>query len=174
MKEELFNPLPEWATLEKYLEIIGKSERRLEFHNGKVVDIQSGTIQHGLLRTNLVGLIRNRIHHTDARIYSGDREVWIEESNQMFYPDLIIVSGKHEMKKMSELVKATINPSVVYVSQDEKYIEVNNRTNNERVWGMTEYFEDDENIPISDCKISLKDIYEHVKFENQPERATEF
>ncbi len=204
MIEELFNPLPEWATLEKYLEIIGKSERRLEFHNGKVVDIQSGTIQHGLIRTNLIGLIRNRIHHTDARIYSGDREVWIEESNQMFYPDLIIVSGKHEMKKMSELVKATINPSVVievasdlseneyswykkkrfykqlksikqliYVSQDEKYIEVNNRTNNERVWGVTEYFEDDENIPISDCKISLKDIYEHVEFENQPERATE-
>lgn len=203
-KEIEEDPIDKRVSLDEYLDMIADGERRLEYHDGQVIDIQSATEQHGLICTNLTGLIYICTRNKDCSVYAGDRELWIEESNQMFYPDLIIVFGKHEMKKMSKIVKATINPTIVievsseliedghcwykkkrfykkmksiqqliYVSQDEKYIEVSNRTSNDRVWKVIEYFEDDENIPIGDCNILLKDIYERVEFENQPERAIE-
>lgn len=192
------------VSLEKYLEMIAESERRLEYHDGEVIDVQYATEQHGNICTNLTGIIYNCMRGRGCKVYAGDREVWIEECNQMFYPDLLIVDGEHELKSMSKLVNATANPSVVIevwsentegyhwykkkrfykrlkslkqiilVSEDGKYIEVSNRTNNERVWGVIEYSDEYEIVPIGDCEILLKDIYEDVQFENQGQHAPHF
>ena len=63
---------------------------------------------------------------------------------------------------------------IIFVAQTEKYVLCLNRDEeNDRLWLDMEYFEDDENIPIGNCNILLKDIYRRVEFENQPERATE-
>lgn len=190
------------VSLEEYLEMIADGTRRLEYHDGKVVDIQSATEQHGKICTNLTGLIYNCILDKDCDIYAGDRELWIEECKKMFYPDLIIVCGNHEMKQMSKNVKATVNPSVVievlsdstegydlstkmkcykkmnglkqiiFVDQTEKSVLSLVRSDeNERLWHDTDYFEDDEIVPIGDCEILLKDIYRRVEFENQGQRA---
>lgn len=190
------------VSLEEYLEMIADGTRRLEYHDGKVVDIQSATEQHGKICTNLTGLIYNCILDKDCDIYAGDRELWIEECKKMFYPDLIIVCGNHEMKQMSKNVKATVNPSVVievlsdstegydlstkmkcykkmnglkqiiFVDQTEKSVLSLVRSDeNERLWHDTDYFEEDEIVPIGDCEILLKDIYRRVEFENQGQRA---
>ena len=112
-KEVDEEPQKQLVSLEAYLEMIADGERRLEYHDGEVIDIQSATEQHGLICTNLTGLIYNCIYDKDCNIYAGDRELWIEECRKMFYPDHIIVCGEHDLKQMSKNVKATINPSVV-------------------------------------------------------------
>ncbi len=202
-KENKSELIEKRVSLDEYLEMIADGKRRLEYHDGQVFDIQSATEQHGLLCTNLTGLIYICTRNKDCRIYAGDRELWIEKCHKMFYPDLVIVCGEHDMKQMSKNVKATINPSVVieilsdstekydksfkskcykklnsikqivYVAQDEKYIYIESPTENKRAWLTTDYFEDDDLVPIGDCNILLKDMYERVEFENQPERATE-
>lgn len=101
------------VSLDEYLDMIADGERRLEYHDGQVIDIQSATEQHGLICTNLTGLIYICTRNKDCRIYAGDRELWISKCNKMFYPDLVIVCGEQEFKQMSKNVKATINPSVV-------------------------------------------------------------
>lgn len=191
------------VSLEKYLEMIAESERRLEYHDGEVIDIQSTSEAHGRISMNLSRLIDTCLLEKDCDVYAGEREVWIKDCNKMFYPDLVVVCGKHELKQMSENVRATINPSVVieilspstekydksfkskcykkmksikqiiYVAQDEKYIYIQSPTENARAWLTTDYFEDDDTVPIGDCEILLKDIYRRVEFENQGERATE-
>ena len=112
-KEVDEEPQKQLVSLEAYLEMIADGERRLEYHDGEVIDIQSATEQHGLICTNLTGLIYNCIYDKDCNIYAVDRELWIEECRKMFYPDHIIVCGEHDLKQMSKNVKATINPSVV-------------------------------------------------------------
>ena len=112
-KEVEDEPQKQLVSLDAYLEMIADGERRLEYHDGEVIDIQSATEQHGLICTNLTGLIYNCIYDKDCNIYAGDRELWIEECRKMFYPDHIIVCGEHDLKQMSKNVKATINPAVV-------------------------------------------------------------
>ncbi len=112
-KEVEAEPIKQRVSLEAYLEMIADGERRLEYHDGEVIDIQSATEQHGLICTNLTGLTYNCIYDKDCNIYAGDRELWIEECRKMFYPDHIIVCGEHDLKQMSKNVKATINPTVV-------------------------------------------------------------
>lgn len=188
-------------SFEKYLEIIAKTGRRLEYHNGKIIDVQSATPEHGKIRTNLIGLIGNKVLDKDCDLYGGDREVWISSCNNMFYPDLLVVYGEHNLKKMSKHVEVTVNPTVIieilsefteggswfkkercyktlesvkqiiYVSEDDKYIVVTNRTEKNRVWTAIDYSKDEDIVPIGDCEIRLKDIYEDVIFENQGQRA---
>ena len=107
-------PKPQRVSLEDYLEMIADGERRLEYHDGQVVDIQSATEQHGKICTNLtfeISTCQRRSETCD--VYAGDRELWVAECNKMFYPDHLIVCGEHRFKQMSTKVKATINPSVV-------------------------------------------------------------
>jgi Uma2 family endonuclease len=199
-----YQRIPKKVSLETYLILIDDGTKRLEYHDGEVVDIQSATEQHGKICTNLTRLIGNCLLDKPCDLYAADRPVWIEACNKSFFPDHVIVCDEHEFKQLSKNVKATVNPSVVievlsdstgdfdqttktrcykklksihqiiYVSQDEKYIRTLIKTENERIWNEIEYFEDDEKVPIGDCEITLKDIYHRVIFDNQPEQASDF
>ena len=161
-------PIKKKVSLDEYLEMIADGDRRLEYHDGEVVDIQSATEQHGLICTNLTGLIYICNRNIKCKVYAGDREVWIEKCRRMFYPDLIIVCGEHDMRQMSKNVNATINPSVVievmsgstegfdlsirmrcyktikglkqiiFAAQDEKYVRVLNQLD-ENEHGWTDF-----------------------------------
>ena len=194
-------PVKNKVSLEEYLEMIADGTRRLEYHDGEIVDIQYATQAHGRISMNLSRLIDTCLLEKDCEVYAGDREVWIEECNKTFYPDLVVICGNEKTKQMSKNVKATINPSIVieilsgstekydktfkskcykklksmkqiiYVSQDEMNIYIESPTENARQWLTTEYFEEEDIVPIGDCEILLKDIYRSVIFENQGERA---
>jgi Uma2 family endonuclease len=199
-----YQRIPKKVSLETYLTLIDDGTKRLEYHDGEVIDIQSATEQHGKICTNLTRLIGNCLLDKPCDLYAADRPVWIEACNKSFFPDHVIVCDEHEFIQLSKNVKATVNPSVVievlsdstgdfdqttktrcykklkslrqiiYVSQDEKYIRTLIKTENERIWNEIEYFEDDEKVPIGDCKITFKDIYHRVIFDNQPEQASDF
>jgi Uma2 family endonuclease len=194
---------PNKISLEMYLEMIADGTRRLEYHDGVIVDIQSATEAHGRICTNLTRLIDTCLLDKDCDIYAGDRELWVQNCRKMYYPDHIIVCGKHKMKQMSKNVEATLNPSVVievlsdstesydlgtksrcyktieslnqiiYVSQKEKYIRTLVRMKDEKAWKDIEFTEDDDDIPIGECTILLKDIYRRVEFESIPERVSD-
>jgi Uma2 family endonuclease len=189
------------VSLDEYLEMIARTGRRLEYHNGEIVDVQSATQAHGRIRTNLIGLIGNSVLDKDCDLYGGDREVWISSYNNMFYPDLLAVYGEHNLKKMSKNVEVTVNPTVIieilseftegyswfkkqscyktlesvkqiiYVSEDDKYVVITNRTENNKVWTVIDYSKDEDVVPIGDCEILLKDIYRRVIFENKRQRV---
>jgi Uma2 family endonuclease len=189
-------PKREKITLEAYLEMIADGTRRLEYHDGEVLDIQSATESHGLICTNITTFIGHCLIEKDCYMYAGDRELWIQDCRRMFYPDHIVVCGKHDLKQMSKNVKATINPSVVievlsdstkdhdqttklkcykkikslrqiiFVSQTEKYVRTLIKFKNEDAWKDKEYVDDEDKIPVGACEIVLKNIYLRVNFEN--------
>jgi Uma2 family endonuclease len=194
---------PQGVSLEAYLMMIADGTRRLEYHDGIVIDIQSATEQHGKICTNLTRLIGNCLLDKGCDLYAADRPVWIAACNKSFFSDHVIICKNHEFKQLSKNVNATVNPTIVievlsdstsnfdqttktrcykkltslqqivYVSQEEKYIRTLIKTENERIWNEIEYFEEDEKVPIGDCEIELKDIYHRVIFDNVPGQASD-
>lgn len=198
-----YGEAPKRVSLETYLLMIADGTRRLEYHDGEVIDIQSATEQHGKICTNLTRLLGNCLLDKSCDLYAGDRPVWIEACNKSFFPDHVIVCENHKFKQLSKNVKATINPTIVievlsdstsdfdqttktrcykklkslqqiiYVSQDEKYIRTLIKTENDRIWNEIEYFEEDEKVTVGDCEIAIKDIYYRVDFDNLPGQASD-
>jgi Uma2 family endonuclease len=189
-------PKREKITLEAYLEMIADGTRRLEYHDGEVIDIQSATVAHGRICTNLISLVDQCLNGKNCDVYAADRELWVPACRKMYYPDLMIVCGEHKKKKMSDNIEATLNPSVVievlsdstkdhdqttklkcykkikslrqiiFVSQTEKYVRTLIKFKNEDAWKDKEYVDDEDKIPVGACEIVLKNIYLRVNFEN--------
>jgi Uma2 family endonuclease len=197
-----YRRIPKKVSLEMYLAMISDGTSRLEYHDGEIVDIKSATDAHGMICTNLTALLKKCTRENDCKLYAGDREVWVANCNKMYYPDLVTVCGEHQLKEMSENVKATINPSIVIevlsnstknydltkkskcykklsslrqivlVWQDEPFIMVKNK-NSQGEWIEVDYSEEDEEVEIGHCKVKVKNIYEDVDFENKPERVSD-
>jgi Uma2 family endonuclease len=181
-------------TLEDYLEIISDNKSRVEYHDGIVWNIKSQTIAHGSICSNITGNIERFFWDKDFKIFANCRELWVEDCHEMYFPDHIIIEGKHVTKQMSNKIKATINPKVVvevlsdlteyhdlntkmkgyktieslnqiiYVSQYEKHVKTHIRFKDENVWKETEYTEDEDVISICGYELKLKEIYDDVVF----------
>jgi Uma2 family endonuclease len=190
------------VSLAEYLVIIDKGDPRVEYYDGEILDIKSATETHGRICTNITTFVNICIMDKDCSIYAGDRELWIEECNRMFYPDHVIVCGDHYFKQMSKNVQATINPTVVievlsdstkdfgksekqrcykklgslkqmvFVSQKEKYVRTLTKQEDKKGWLELDYFEGDV-VQIGDCEIRIEDIYRRVIFEQENVENTE-
>jgi Uma2 family endonuclease len=197
-----YNRLPKHISLEEYLVMIDDGTRRLEYHDGTVVDIKSASEAHGLICTNLTGLLYNCLKKTNCRLFAGDRELWVKKCNKMFYPDILITCGEHQKKQMSKNVEATLNPSVVIevlsISTQNmdlgpknkcyKTIEslkeiiiiwqnmvfISKKYKNEKgEWIDIDYTAEDEYITINGCQISINDIYDDVNMVDIPQHNTD-
>jgi Uma2 family endonuclease len=185
---------PKTMTLEDYLKVIENDKSRVEYHNGTVWNIKSQTIAHGSICTNLTGNIARYFWDKDYHTFANCRELWVDDRNDMYFPDHIIIEGKHLTKQMSNKIEATINPiivievlsdlteyhdlntkmigyktieslnQIIYVSQYEKNVKTLVRIKDENVWKETEYTNDEDAISICGYELKLKEIYDNIEF----------
>jgi Uma2 family endonuclease len=191
-------------TLEEYWVFEYNAEGRHEYHDGVLIEMNYTSEPHGQICSNLTGLIFNCIREKDCSVYAENRMVYIPECNKNFYPDVLIVCGKHELKAVKKNMHATMNPAVIievlsnstedfdktkktkcykklrslqqliFIRQNEKHVQVLNRTDKDRIWIEIEAFDDDETVEIGDCTLSVKDIYHRVEIiDNTPEQASD-
>ncbi len=180
------------ATLEAYFEFEYKAERRHEFIGGKIEAMAYTSPEHGQIASNLSLVLGNCLHEKDCSVFVGDRMLFVRECRDVFYPDLLIVCGKHAFYQASKNMKATLNPStvvkilpnpnessgktyrtryyknipslrqIVFVSQKEKHVRILEREG-ER-WIDTEFYEECDVMKIGDCDVPLAEVYWKVEF----------
>lgn len=180
------------VTLEEYFEFELKAERRHEFIGGKIEAMAYTSPEHGLLVSNLGLALGICLRDKDCSIFLGDRMLFVRDCGDVFYPDLLIVCGKHEFYPVRKNMKATLNPSVVvevlsdsteyldkttktrcykkipglrqivFISQKEKHVRILEREG-ER-WIDTEFYEENDVPRIGDCDVPLNEIYRKVEF----------
>jgi len=182
-------------TLEEYFEFEFKAERRHEFIGGKIEAMAYTSPEHGQVASNLSLILGTCLREKDCSVYIGDRMLFVRECRDVFYPDLLIVCGKHEFYQATKNMKATLNPSVVieilsdtteyvdkttktrcykkipslqqivFVSQKERHVRILEREG-ER-WIDTEFYEEGDVPHIGDCDVPLEEIYRKVEFGNR-------
>jgi Uma2 family endonuclease len=178
--------------LEDYFEFEFKAEGRHEFIGGNIQAMAYTSPEHGQVASNLGLALGTCLREKDCSVYIGDRMLFARGCGDVFYPDLLIVCGKHEFYQASKNMKATLNPSVVieilsdsteyldkttktrcykkisslrqivFVSQKEKHVRILEREG-ER-WIDTEFYEENDVPRIGDCDVPLAEIYRKVEF----------
>lgn len=104
-------PKPHKLTVEEYLAIEEKAERRSEFYEGQMFLMAGTSWEHNLIYSNLFARLSAQLWGGSCRILGTDQRLKIERTGLYTYPDLLIVCGQPEFAPENR--HTLINPKVV-------------------------------------------------------------
>lgn len=83
---------------EEYLELEAKSEVKHEFHNGKLIPMAGGTLNHSLIANNIGALLFAffMANNKNCSAANSDLKVFIPSTNRMVYPDVSVYCDEPE------------------------------------------------------------------------------
>lgn len=105
---------PRRYTLEDYYELETRSEVRHEFHDGELLAMSGGSLEHSQIALNLGAELRGRLKGKPCQAFESNLRTRIEQSRRNFYPDLVIVCGPVEMDTRDKSRGTIMNPRVVF------------------------------------------------------------
>ena len=101
-----------YYTHEEYFELLEQSNERLEYHNGEVVMMAGGTLNHSLISNNVNAEVRAALKgHSDCISFNGDLKVYVEKTDNYVFPDGMVICGGAKMHNGSRSI--ITNPKLV-------------------------------------------------------------
>ena len=194
MTEKMLTRSPtKTLSLEEYRNLETSAETKHEYHDGEIIEMTGGSINHNRLVRNLIRLLDNALRKTIYEVFPSDLRLWIPQYNRGLYPDLMIIAGEplFSDNRNDEILNPCViievlSPSTssydrgdkfryyrsipqlnqyLLVSQEEILIESYSKTS-ENNWLLQEYTPARGIISLDSLGISLNlvDIYEGVDF----------
>ncbi|MCA2886354.1 Uma2 family endonuclease [Microcystis sp. M043S1] len=184
---------PKTLRLEAYRNLETSAETKHEYHDGEIIEMTGGSINHNSILINLIVLLKLALRGTNYRLQSSDLRLWIPQYNRGLYPDLMIIAGEPLLSDNRNdeilnpcLIIEVLSPSTssydggdkfryyrsipqlnqyLLVSQGEILIESYSKTSDNN-WLLQEYTPARGIISLDSLGISLNlvDIYEGVDF----------
>jgi Uma2 family endonuclease len=184
---------PKTLSLEEYRNLETIAEVKHEYHDGEIIEMTGGSINHNSILINLIVLLKLALRGTNYRLQSSDLRLWIPQYNRGLYPDLMIIAGEPLFSDNRNdeilnpcLIIEVLSPSTsgydrgdkfryyrsipqlnqyLLVSQGEILIESYSKTS-ENHWLLQEYTPARGIISLDSLGISLNlaDIYEGIDF----------
>ncbi|MEM9271575.1 MAG: Uma2 family endonuclease, partial [Cyanobacteria bacterium P01_F01_bin.143] len=81
-------------TLEEYRKLEETGEFRSEYHDGKIVPMSGGTIEHNNIIINLIVILKTALRGSNYHVQSSDLRLWIPQYRKGTYPDVMVIAGK--------------------------------------------------------------------------------
>ncbi len=194
MTEKMLTRSPtKTLSLEEYRNLETIAEVKHEYHDGEIIEMTGGSINHNRLVRNLIRLLDNALRKTIYEVFPSDLRLWIPQYNRGLYPDLMIIAGEPLFSDNRNdeilnpcLIIEVLSPSTssydrgdkfryyrsipqlnqyLLVSQGEILIESYSKTS-ENHWLLQEYIPARGIISLDSLGISLNlaDIYEGIDF----------
>ena len=184
---------PKTLSLEAYRNLETIAEVKHEYHDGEIIEMTGGSINHNSILINLIVLLKLALRGTNYRLQSSDLRLWIPQYNRGLYPDLMIIAGEplfsdnrnDEILNPCVIIEVLSSSTSSYdrgdkfryyrsipqlnqyllVSQGEILIESYSKTS-ENNWLLQEYTPPKGIISLDSLGISLNlaDIYEGIDF----------
>lgn len=184
---------PETLSLKAYRNLETSAETKHEYHDGEIIEMTGGSINHNSILINLIVLLKLALRGTNYRLQSSDLRLWIPQYNRGLYPDLMLIAGEplFSDNRNDEILNPCViievlSPSTsgydrgdkfryyrsipqlnqyLLVSQGEILIESYSKTS-ENNWLLQEYTPARGIISLDSLGISLNlaDIYEGIDF----------
>jgi len=184
---------PKTISLEEYRNLETIAEVKQEYHDGEIIEMTGGSINHNSILINLIVLLKLALRGTNYRLQSSDLRLWIPQYNRGLYPDLMLIAGEPLLSDNRNdeilnpcLIIEVLSPSTsgydrgdkfryyrsipqlnqyLLVSQGEILIESYSKTSDNN-WLLQEYTPARGIISLDSLGISLNlaDIYEGIDF----------
>ncbi|PSN16387.1 hypothetical protein C7293_02975 [filamentous cyanobacterium CCT1] len=186
---------------EEYLDLEVASEVRHEYIHGEIVPMTGGTPNHNQILLNLAGALNFVLRQKPYQVFAADQRLWIPAAEIYTYPDVMVVEGELAYQAgrrdtitnplvIVEVLSAstrsydrgdkfaayrTIDSFCEYalIDQYSAHVEHHVKTGVKQ-WLMQEYDGLDAvlNLAVLEFEISLRDIYNKVRFEQPDSEST--
>ena len=101
-----------YYSISEYLTLEEQSEERHEYEAGQIRAMSGGTINHGLIGTNITNALYNSLKNAgDCMALNGDVKIWIDTAASFVYPDAMAICGPIETAGQDE--HAVTNPTLI-------------------------------------------------------------
>jgi Uma2 family endonuclease len=170
------------------------AECRSEYHDGEIIQMSGGTINHNRITRNLTRLFGNSFQGKPYEVFMSDLRLWIPQYRRGTYPDVMVIEGQpiFNQGKQDEVLNPLLIVEVlsnstrgfdsnekfrfyrsiselreyVLIEQDEFFIEQFVKTESGQ-WLFQEYQGDAANVSFTSVGVQMlmSDIYEGVIFE---------
>ena len=81
-------------TLEAYRNLEETAEERHEYHDGEVVAMTGGTLEHSAISGNIYALLKSGLKGRRFKPFNRDLRIWIPDYRRGVYPDVMVLEGK--------------------------------------------------------------------------------
>ena len=179
-------------TVEEYLNLELTAKYKHEFHDGEIIAMPGGTINHSKIGGNIFATLKFRQKGNPCKPFNSDMAIAINDFSYV-YPDISVVCGE---PKMGILNKNSIqNPSLIFevlsegtynydsgekfrkyreisslqeyvlVDQNLFYVEIYSKLEDNH-WDLRVFQNENDLIKLKsiDSELSLKEIYDEVDF----------
>jgi Uma2 family endonuclease len=82
-----------FATVEEYLYWEERAEEKHEYHDGEVIAMAGGKLNHNTVCLNITSELRQLLKGKSCRPFNSENKVWIPALNRFFYPDAFVICG---------------------------------------------------------------------------------
>ncbi len=113
-------------TPEEYFKWEEKQELRYEYLDGEVYAMTGGTVNHGQLTANFIGLLGSHLSESPCRVLSPDVKVEVQKSTKFIYPDLSVTCDDRDQTATNFishpcLIVEVLSPSTEGYDRGEKF-----------------------------------------------------
>lgn len=181
------------CTPEAYFALLEKSEHKIEYYDGVLVEMSGGKLNHNRIKEDVSGLLYGQLDGCNP--LGSDQAVASEAANSYFFPDLVYVCDDNEIT-VDDNDLVLLNPSVIieilskstetydrgskfhaywripslqeYILIDSRSMRVNIfRQNGQKEWTMLSFTQTGDRVPFAalGATIDLEKIYRRVKFD---------
>jgi Uma2 family endonuclease len=183
-----------YYTPEEYLAREETTEFRSEYHDGEIIEMTGGSINHNRIIGNVFAYLKYHLRGQNKEIFTSDLRVWIARYKRFVYPDVFVIDetpilegNRTDTVTNPSLIVEVLSKSTQHYDHTDKfryyrsipsfkeYILINQyeysvehyTKTNKSEWLLREYEATDDIIDISslNIQITLNDIYEGVDFE---------
>lgn len=181
-------------TLEEYIALEEKSIEKHEFHQGKLITMAGGTLEHNTITVNIGSAIKvaSKTAKKKCRVLSSDMKIWISTIEKAVYPDVAVVceqpqfhQGRHIINNPLLVVEVLSNSTEAYdrgnkfehfrsISSFKEYVLIDQYKAKVEVWFRTtqntwevsvvQDLEAKVTLQSLGFTIALEDIYDLVDF----------
>lgn len=85
-----------FITPEEYLAREAQAEYKSEFHDGQILAMSGGSVNHNQIAGNVYTNLRQLLSQRSCRVFMNDVRLHINQSGLYTYPDVMVVCGKIE------------------------------------------------------------------------------
>jgi Uma2 family endonuclease len=181
-------------SMEDYLEMEYASMERHEYVDGKIRTMPYASENHRHLCHNINRILGNFYLEREENVFTNQTLVFFKECERGYYPDATVFPSEIEYRDYRGKMKAALNPLVVIevlsestehidrgekwlcyqtipslrqyvlVSQEAMIVETYSREGSGEEWVYKSFEGENAEVPIGECKISMKEIYRKVVF----------